>query len=117
MQIKETMKAVKKKRTSIFSFGLLGIDPCVDHPEFDRCRCSSCGIKLKVSDCPEELESEGWEYAPYIVHVCPNCNDGGMIDDYWPSKRSVIRWEVSRFCGRMKQRFEDWKKRKVKNKK
>lgn len=51
----------------------------------DMCGCSVCGWKGKCSDCETEMESEGWEYPDYEVHICPKCEDGGCIDDYWHS--------------------------------
>jgi len=37
---------------------------------YDMCGCSNCG----------------WEYT-YTIHLCPECEDGGCIDDYWYKNR------------------------------
>lgn len=55
-------------------------------PLTDMCGCSQCGWKGKVSDCQTEWESDGWEMPSYQVHICPVCEDGGCIDDYFFSE-------------------------------
>lgn len=52
-------------------------------PKADMCSCSNCGWKGKCSDCEQKEESEGWEYPTYWIHLCPICEDGGCVDDYW----------------------------------
>ena len=47
------------------------------------CSCSECGWKGKCADCETGMESEGGAYLEYPVHICPKCEDGGCIDDYW----------------------------------
>lgn len=55
-------------------------------PPPDCCSCDLCGWRGKVTDCYEYQESESWENPQiYIVHDCPNCKDGGRIDNYWYS--------------------------------
>lgn len=54
-------------------------------PAPDMCSCANCGWKGKASDCERTKESEGWEYPSYWIHLCPVCEDGGCIDDYWYS--------------------------------
>ena len=51
----------------------------------DMCGCEVCGWEGKVADCETEWESEGWEYPSYEVVLCPKCEDGGCISDFWPS--------------------------------
>lgn len=51
----------------------------------DMCKCSNCGWEGFCHECETEWESEGWEYPSYQVHLCPKCDDGGCIDDYWYS--------------------------------
>ena len=51
----------------------------------DMCGCSECGWKGKCSDCETEWESDGWENPQYEIHLCPVCEDGRCIDDYWYS--------------------------------
>jgi len=58
-------------------------------PKADMCGCSNCGWKGKCSDCETEQEQDGWENPPYTIHLCPVCEDGGCIDDYWYSKRII----------------------------
>jgi hypothetical protein len=48
-----------------------------------HCSCSACRWRGKVSDCETEIESEGWEIPEYKIHLCPQCEEGGCIDDYW----------------------------------
>lgn len=52
-------------------------------PKADMCSCSNCGWKGQCSDCETEWESDGWEYPKYQIHLCPVCEDGGDIDNYW----------------------------------
>jgi len=52
----------------------------------DMCSCSICGWKGKCDDCETEWEQDGWEGNRYQIHLCPICEDGGSIDDYWTSK-------------------------------
>ena len=47
------------------------------------CKCSNCGWKGSTKGLETEIESEGWEYPQYTIHLCPECDDGGLIDDYW----------------------------------
>ena len=55
----------------------------------DRCRCSDCGGKFHVDKLEVGIESEGWEYEPYKFHICPNFEEGGCIDDFWPSSKAL----------------------------
>lgn len=55
----------------------------------DMCSCSNCGWEGKVSDCEQMKEQDGWENPPYWIHLCPVCEDGGCIDDYWPSEEGL----------------------------
>jgi len=59
----------------------------------DMCRCGNCGWVGKCSDCETEWESDGWEMPEYQIHLCPNCEDGGCIDDYWYSDEAVKELE------------------------
>ena len=54
---------------------------------YDMCSCSNCGWKGTVFDCETDTESDGWEYPTYTIHLCPECEDGGCIDDYWYKNR------------------------------
>lgn len=45
--------------------------------------CSSCSHDYPLHLCPSEWEQESWEVPTrYLVHSCPYCSDGGVIDDY-----------------------------------
>jgi hypothetical protein len=59
----------------------------------DMCGCSECGWKGKCSDCETEEESDGWESPIYTIHLCPKCEDGGVIDDYWYSDGAALAKE------------------------
>ena len=62
-------------------------------PACDMCKCSVCGWEGKIQDCESEVESNGWEYPDYLIDLCPECPDGGCIDDYWYSREL---WEKIR---------------------
>ena len=52
----------------------------------DMCRCSNCGWEGKCSDCETDWESDGREMPQYMIHLCPQCEDGGCIVNYWYSE-------------------------------
>lgn len=58
-------------------------------PKADMCGCSICGWKGKCSGCETAWESDGWEYPQYEIHLCPKCEDGGCVDDYWYSDEVI----------------------------
>jgi len=66
--------------------GILNLEVLEPKHNPDMCGCSNCGWKGKCSDCKTDWESEGWEYPEYQIHLCPVCDDGGCIDDYWYSE-------------------------------
>ena len=53
---------------------------------YDTCSCSDCGRVFKVAQLETVTEQESWEHPTYEVDLCPDCPDGGCIDDYWNSK-------------------------------
>jgi len=61
----------------------------------DMCKCGNCGWEGKCSDCETDWESDGWEMPQYQIHLCPNCEDGGCIDDYWYSEEAIKEMEES----------------------
>ena len=64
---------------------------------FDMCRCSTCHGKFKVSDCEADFGNHnGWELPPYTLHLCPNCEDGGSIDDYFYSEGLTMYREAEK---------------------
>ena len=59
----------------------------------DLCKCGSCGKTFKVSECPTETERDGWENPSYQIHECPECRDGGDINDYFTSPERLALWD------------------------
>ena len=56
-------------------------------PKPDMCKCSECGSTFKVSDCETDHDHhDGWEMPPYTEILCPECTDGGCIDDFFFSE-------------------------------
>ena len=53
--------------------------------------CSECRGRFHVDDCETEMESDGWEYPEYLVFYCPDCEDGGCVDD-WDLSHPVKKW-------------------------
>jgi hypothetical protein len=47
--------------------------------------------EFKVSECETEEDGD-WESGYYLIHLCPVCEDGGCIDDYFPSEESLAQW-------------------------
>lgn len=65
----------------------LSSDTCDDvAPAPDMCSCGNCGWEGKAEGLEVELEQDGYEAEPYQVHLCPACEDGGCIDNYWYSE-------------------------------
>ena len=62
-----------------------------EEPLPDMAICSICGWKGKVSDCETDEEGD-WESGYYVVHLCPVCEDGGCIDDYFMSRKKSVEW-------------------------
>ena len=50
---------------------------------YNMCKCSNCGWEGNVSECETDTEQDSWESPSYIIHLCPKCEDGGCIDDYF----------------------------------
>ena len=79
---------------SKFDFGKMILDEATQSaPLMDMCGCSNCGWKGKTSVCETEMESDGWEYPQYEIHLCPVCGGGGCIDDYWYSDELIAEME------------------------
>lgn len=56
----------------------------------DMCRCSECGKTFKIADCEKDYgHHDGWEMAPYTEILCPECEDGGCIDDFFYSPENL----------------------------
>jgi len=61
----------------------------------DLGKCSDCGKTYKLSGCPTDVEGD-WETGYFNVVICPVCEDGGCIDDYFYSKKQMkkyLKWE------------------------
>ena len=78
------------------------------YPELDRCRCSDCHTTFFTKDLPIEEESEGWEYPTYTVHVCTKCEEGGCIENYYPSSRALREWKETKETEGIKSEFISW---------
>ena len=62
-------------------------------PKCDLCRCSNCGWEGKTSDCETDEEGD-WESGYYTIDLCPECDDGGCIDDYDMSDERLDEWDA-----------------------
>lgn len=60
-------------------------------PQPDIALCSSCGWKGPVADC-ESSEEGDYENGYYAIHLCPNCDDGGSIDNYEMTSKRANEW-------------------------
>ena len=68
------------------------LSPNPKEPMPDMGRCSDCGWSGPLSKCPMEQDGD-WETGYYDVPVCPRCDDGGCLDDYYYSWRQWWRWK------------------------
>ncbi len=60
--------------------------PDLDKP--DLCKCSTCEKTFKISDCHQDYgHHNGWEMPAYNEITCPECEDGGCVDDYFFSDK------------------------------
>ena len=49
----------------------------------DMCTCTSCEKTFKVADTIFDFDHhDGWEMPAYTIHECPECDDGGLIENY-----------------------------------
>lgn len=63
-------------------------------PDLDSAQCPECFWKGRLIYCESELDSDGWEYPTYTVHLCPRC--GEYVGDYYYSRegiRDYITWK------------------------
>ena len=60
-------------------------------PQPDRARCSECNGEWPIEDLPTEEDGD-WESGYYMIHLCPDCEDGGCIDDYTMSEDRAREW-------------------------
>ena len=70
-----------------------------DSPGPNMCRCSDCGHRFKISSVKQEQDRD-WETGQVEYrHICPDCEDGGCIDDYYMShrqSRAYRKWKALR---------------------
>ena len=86
MMSKKTFKTIENLKLDLKSAN----DP---DPKLDCGTCSICGWSGKLSEC--ETDIEGNYYDGYITAVyCPVCEDGGCVDDFYPSDESLDKWEL-----------------------
>ena len=79
-------------RRKLLSFADIILSHDADRePRPDIGVCLKCGWKGDVSDC--EVDEEGnFEDGYYMIHLCPNCDDGGDID-YKMSEERAKEWQ------------------------
>ena len=66
-------------------------------PVLDMCKCSNCTRTMKVSECEQDHGyHDGWEMPAYTEILCPHCDDGGCVDDFWPSDESIKEYEAQK---------------------
>lgn len=61
-------------------------------PSPDIAICSQCGWCGRISECEQNQEGD-WEYGYYTLYLCPECEDGGRIDDYDMSDERLTEWQ------------------------
>jgi hypothetical protein len=86
----------QNRKSDILRDFLIGAKQSHRMPKPDMARCSECGWSGKVSECTQEEDGD-WESGYYLVDLCPNCEDGGMIEDYDMSPERMIdfkKWEA-----------------------
>ena len=59
--------------------------------ELDCGSCSECNWSGKLSECPTEEEGT-YESGYYTAVFCPVCEDGGCIENFYPSEESIEKW-------------------------
>lgn len=64
---------------------MFDIDIRTSKPDIDMCKCGECGTTFQTCDLETDTDQDGWEMPIYTIHICSVCEDGGCIDDYWPS--------------------------------
>lgn len=56
-------------------------------PKPDMCKCYECNYEFEVDTCIKDFgHHNGWELPPYTEILCPVCEDGGEINDFWFSE-------------------------------
>ena len=57
----------------------------------DIAKCTECGWEGDVGKCGTEQDGD-WESGYYNIHTCPECEDGGLIEDYSMSEERAKEW-------------------------
>jgi len=62
----------------------------------DLCFCSDCNETFKIDDCP--IDAEYNEYTGDYMEFpsCPKCEDGGCINDYFPSQEVLDEYNKNK---------------------
>ncbi len=63
-----------------------------EQPPPDIAICSQCDWSGDINDCKTDTEGD-WESGYWDVHLCPNCADGGCVDDYAMTPQRQVEWE------------------------
>lgn len=62
----------------------------------DMCKCSTCGKAFYISECPQEYgHHDGWEMPAYTEISCPECEDGGCVDDFFYSDEANLEYRAT----------------------
>ena len=69
--------------------------PQPDEPDMDMASCAECQGSWPVSYLKMEQDGD-YESGYYNYHLCPDCEDGGAIEDYYPSEESLAAWKKSK---------------------
>ena len=73
---------------------ILSIKEDLDNkPKPDIAICSKCRGRYPISMCEVDPYGDGdWESGYNPIHLCPNCEDGGLIEEYDMSPRQLEMW-------------------------
>lgn len=66
------------------------MESCPDIPQ-DSGECSVCGWSGKLSDAVKEEEGN-YQSGYYTAVFCPECEDGGCIENFYPSEEAHQKW-------------------------
>ena len=62
-------------------------------PKVNVCSCNDCGGTFRISQCEFEYDDINYEYQSgrrYGCHLCPVCEYGGEITDYYYSRTVAV---------------------------
>lgn len=62
-------------------------------PSADIAVCGVCGWKGPTYECETEKEGD-FESGYFDIHLCPKCEDGGLIEDYEMSEERIKEYEA-----------------------